>query len=356
MNLKSDMVDAVSTEIVSRKNFLKDDRLSSIYFGGGTPSVLNHAELSKILETIYAQFNLEDNIEITLEANPDDLSKEYIKVLKETGVNRLSIGIQSFFEEDLLWMNRSHTVEQAFDSIEHARNLGIDNITIDLIFGSPSSSRKKWQQNLQKAVDLDIPHISSYGLTVEPKTALEHMVRTGKVKAPSDEDYAEQFEYTISFLESHGYVHYEISNYAKEGFFAVHNSNYWKAVPYLGVGPSAHSFNGSERSWNVSHNKKYLDSLAQGQLLQEVETLSSSEQYNEYILTGMRTMWGCSTDRIAVFGQLYADHFRHTAQKHIEGGYILQNAENYKLSSQGKLIANEIISDLFYIDQENGGE
>ena len=349
LSLKQRMLDCMLEEIRLRKDYLSAKEIVSVYFGGGTPSVFSKEDLHSILSEINAHFDLEQCKEICLEANPDDLGPEYLEELKEIGINRLSIGVQSFFEEDLKWMNRSHSSEQATQCIMDARAAGFDSISIDLIFGSPSSSFEIWTRNLEIADSLGIDHISCYGLTVEPKTALQLMIEKGKTEAPRDEDYSEQFLKTLEFLISKGYEHYEISNYARNSNYAVHNTNYWKGVSYLGIGPSAHSFDGESRSWNISNNNKYMDLIEQGGDFNEHEDLNKKDRFNEYIMTGLRTKWGIDTERLKAMDPDYYSQIEDTLQGFLAQEKLMLRDNSVFLSTNGKLIANSIISDLFIL-------
>ncbi|MEL6944240.1 MAG: coproporphyrinogen-III oxidase family protein, partial [Bacteroidota bacterium] len=268
--------------------------------------------------------------------------------LSNTPINRLSIGIQSFAEEDLRAMNRAHNAEEAKKCILWAKEIGFDNLTIDLIYGSPTTSDTVWEKNLEQAIAFDIPHISSYCLTVEPQTALDHFVRTGKAKPVDEEQANRQFEFLIQYLQSNGFVHYEISNFAKPNCFARHNSNYWKGIPYLGIGPSAHSFNGESRQWNIAHNAKYLKALGAGELAFELENLTLEQRYNEYVMVGLRTIWGCDLKQIQAFGKEYEQHFLDKAKPFLKEGKLLKKGENYSLSMSGKHLADGIAMELFY--------
>jgi len=347
------MVDAICREIELQKDYLGGAKLETIYFGGGTPSLLSQVELERIFEQIYRFHQVTEQPEITLEANPDDLSPSKLKELSASPINRLSIGIQSFAEEDLRFMNRAHNAEEAKKCILWAKEAGFNNLTIDLIYGSPTTSDEIWKKNLEQAIAFDIPHISSYCLTIEPQTALDHFVRSGKAK-PIDEAQANrQFEYLIQHLQSNGFVHYEISNFAKPDCFAHHNSNYWKGVSYLGIGPSAHSFNGESRQWNIAHNAKYLKALQEENLAFEQETLSAEQRYNEYVMTGLRTIWGCDLDRVRKFGKDYEQHFLKAVQTFLNNGNMIKKEENYSLSMSGKHLADGIAMELFYEEKES---
>jgi len=344
------MVNAICKEIVMRQNYLQDKTLQSIYFGGGTPSLLNQKQLLQIFETIEKYFTIQANAEITLEANPDDLSEEKLTELMHTPINRLSIGIQSFFDADLKWMNRAHNAQEAEKAIVMAKQKGFENITIDLIYGTPGLTNENWQKNIQKALTLGVNHISSYALTVEPKTALASMIEKGNYADTNEEKAAEQFEILVNTLTANGFIHYEISNFAKPDFFAKHNSNYWKGKHYLGIGPSAHSFNTVSRSWNVANNQKYLNALAKNEFEITDEILTVNNQINEYIMTGLRTIWGCDLNFIASkFGEIEKQRIIRESAKFI-GQDLLEINNNIILTTlKGKFLADGIAADLFLV-------
>ncbi len=344
------MVNAICKEIAMRQNYLQDKNLQSIYFGGGTPSLLSQEQLLQIFETIKKHFNIQPNAEITLEANPDDLSEEKLTELKHTPINRLSIGVQSFFDDDLKWMNRAHNANEAENAIAMAKQKGFENITIDLIYGTPGLSNENWQQNIQKALALGVNHISSYALTVEPKTVLANMIEKGKYADTNEEKAAEQFDILVNTLKVNGFIHYEISNFAKPEFFAKHNSNYWKGKHYLGIGPSAHSFNTVSRSWNVANNQKYLNVLAINELEITDEVLTVNNQINEYIMTGLRTIWGCDLNFIALqFGETEKQRLIKEAAKFIDQDLLEINNNILLTTSKGKFLADGIAADLFLV-------
>ena len=349
MRHTSEMIDAILLEIELRKDYLENLPIASIYFGGGTPSVLETAAIHQILEKIEQFHEVLPDAEITLEANPDDLTTTKLQQLSETRINRLSIGIQSFFDRDLEYMNRAHNAEEAKSCIANAQKAGFHNLTVDLIYGTPTMSNEDWATNLQTVFDLNIPHVSCYCLTVEPKTALEHFVKTGKSEAVDEEQVAEQFQVLIDEMTKHGYLHYEISNFAKPNFFAVHNGNYWKGKQYLGIGPSAHSFNGHSRQWNVAHNAQYIKSLKQNALNFEVEDLTQKDIFNEYIMTGLRTIWGVDLNKIESFGLEVKAHFIEKSITYLQQSLMIQEGKHYKLTSKGRLLSDGIISELFWI-------
>jgi len=342
------MLQALNKELVLRKDSLTEP-VETIYFGGGTPSVLSVDEVSSLLKTIYRYYDVIKDPEITLEANPDDLTGQKIKELSGTAVNRLSIGTQSFFDEDLQFMNRIHTAEDSVRSVKTATEY-FKNITIDLIYGVPGMSVKKWQKNLETAFDLGVQHISAYALTVEDRTALAAFIRKGKVK-PLDEDLARKhFETLVSETADHGYVQYEISNFGKEGFFSKHNTAYWQGGDYLGIGPSAHSFFGNKRSWNVANNARYLKAIQKNTIPQETEFLSEKDRFNEMVMTGLRTIWGVSLYDIGLkFGGEYRSELIDNAEKHLKEELLKIENDHLLLSKKALFLADGIASDLFKV-------
>ena len=348
---KPAMVEAILRELEWQRNYLGGAELNSVYFGGGTPSLLELPELERIFEKIYALHRVSGDAEITLEANPDDLTKEKLHDLRRyTPVNRLSIGIQSFHDGDLRWMNRAHTAAHARHCLRHAAAAGFDDLTIDLIYGAPTTTDAQWAENLRIALEEGIPHLSCYGLTVEEGTALAHFVRAGKSPAADEEKAARQFEYLQDTLATHGYEHYEISNFALPGRYARHNSSYWRGESYLGVGPSAHSFDGHSRQWNVANNAKYLRALEAGELPFEREELTPAQRYNEYVMTGLRTIWGCELNRIAAIDPAFSTCFPAAIEPFLRDGTVEQNGENYRLTRAGKLFADRIAAALFWTE------
>ncbi len=344
------MLDAIARELELRRDFLRESPVESIYFGGGTPSLLTGADLDRIFQAVYSLFSVQPSAEITLEANPDDLTKEKISELRRSPVNRLSIGVQSFFEEDLRFMNRAHSAEEARRCIAEAKTAGFENLTIDLIYGSPTIPMDRWKLNVETAIELDIPHLSCYCLTVEPKTALAHFVKTGKVAAPDDETAASQFEFLMDRLGEAGYEHYEISNFAKHGMYSRHNTSYWLGKPYLGVGPSAHSYDGEKRYWNVANNARYIKSIQNGDLPLDSEELSIAERYNEYVMTSLRTTWGCDLNRVREFGEMFHDYILTNVYPFLATGLVVRRGELLTLSKKGKLVADYVESELFWTD------
>jgi oxygen-independent coproporphyrinogen III oxidase len=343
------VVAALVQEIALQKDYLGGAVLSSVYFGGGTPSLLTEQELDLLFNAIYKHFSVQKGAEITLEANPDDLDLYTLNVLHESPVNRLSIGIQSFREEDLKLMNRAHAVEQARTCLQLAREVGFEKLTADLIYAMPNMSDADWVQNLDALLQYDLPHFSAYALTVEAKTALHKFVKDGKVKPASDADQKRQFDLLIDMAVSRGYEHYEISNFAKPGQRALHNSSYWKAEPYLGIGPSAHSFNGHSRQWNVSNNTKYVQALEKGKLPATIEQLSTYDQFNEQLLTGLRTSEGVNLERMELrFGADMIAQLRAALLDLKDDWYQLRNNQ-LVLTRSGKHFADLIASDLFIL-------
>lgn len=358
LNLKEELVDALCLELTLRKQELNAP-IETIYFGGGTPSLLNSSELKKIFDCIEKHYNLSSDPEISLEANPDDLTKEVLKNLYASPINRLSIGVQSFFEEDLKYMNRSHDAHQATACIENALNVGFDNLSIDLIYGSPSSDFDKWSKNLEKTFAYQIPHLSCYALTVEPETALDHFIKKGKVPKPNEKEAEEQFQYLIQEGKSNGFEQYEISNFARDKKYSRHNTSYWQGKKYLGIGPSAHSFDGEKRTWNISNNPKYLKAIAnwkndskfnpEGHLF-DLEKLSEADRFNEYIMTGLRTIWGIKEDRLKNdFSPKIFKHFQEIADQKIKLEQLILNEGVYTIPTKAKFMADGIASDLFYV-------
>ncbi|TXD53339.1 radical SAM family heme chaperone HemW [Polaribacter sp. IC066] len=347
---KDEMISAIVKEIEIRKTELDNVIIETIYFGGGTPSVLSTKEIKTLIDAVYKNHTVVAHPEITLEANPDDLSEEKIIELANSPINRLSIGVQSFFEHDLKLMNRAHNSKEAKESISLATRY-FDNISVDLIYGVPDCTNEQWRENIQTALSFGVPHISSYALTVEPKTALATFIKKGIIKNVDDEKAEEQFLILIDELEKAAFVHYETSNFGKEGFFSKNNSSYWLGKSYLGIGPSAHSFDGERRSWNVRSNAKYIKSIQQNQLPIERETLSTTDRYNEYIMTGLRTIWGVSLERIQNdFGATYLKYLEKQAKKYIEQGLLCLENGILKTTHKGKFLSDGIASDLFILN------
>ena len=343
------LIAAICLELEIRKTELVDVPVETIYFGGGTPSLLTKEELAAILSAIQTHFEVSVNSEITFEVNPDDASEENLSTWKELGINRLSIGLQSFQETDLAWMNRSHSTQQGETAVRLAQAHGFDNISIDLIYGLPALSNEQWLSHLNRALSLNVQHISSYCLTIEPKTALNDFVAKGKLSRPTEDQQSEQFDLLVQTLRQSGFEHYEISNFAKDQKYAKHNSSYWNFTPYVGVGPSAHSFNGHQRRWNVANNTKYYKEVGKNEDWFELETLSAAEKWNEYFLTGLRTKWGILKRSISDLGGFNAAELKQL-ETYLSTDLMLENQENYVLTEKGKLQADGIASSFFRLD------
>ncbi|GAA4280685.1 radical SAM family heme chaperone HemW [Gaetbulibacter aestuarii] len=347
---KKELLDALVKELELRRDIFQNTPIETIYFGGGTPSLLSQSEIEHLIEAVYQNYNVSKDPEITLEANPDDLSVSKLKALSKSPVNRLSIGVQSFFETDLKLMNRAHNAEEAKRCLETATTY-FENISLDLIYGIPDASNTHWEENIDIALSFNIPHISSYALTVEPKTALASFIKKGLIKNVDDSQSQEQFHILIARLEAAGFIHYETSNFGKPGYFSRNNTAYWQGKPYLGIGPSAHSFYQNQRSWNVRNNSKYMKSLEEAILPLEVETLSKTDAYNEYVMTGLRTMWGVSLEKVNHdFGSLYKAYLLKQAEKYIEQGFLELKQETLMATSEGKFLTDGIAADLFKLN------
>lgn len=350
------MVDAICKELIIRKNEAKNSQLQTVYFGGGTPSILTTEELHKILETVFEHYDISPTAEITLEANPDDFFRQdksfqdKLSEIKSLKINRLSIGVQSFFDEDLALMNRAHNSEQVNLLLSEATDF-FDNITIDLIYGMPNMSDERWEENLRKALSFNIPHISAYALTIEPKTALHKFISEGTIAELDENQAYSHFCKMISILEEAGFEHYEFSNFGKKGYFSRNNTAYWFGKKYMGIGPSAHSFNGLERSWNIANNIKYIQQVQQNALAPEREVLSKNDQYNELIITRIRTMNGISLEEVEyLFGKSYWEYLLQQAKKFIENKRLTIENNHLKVTKEGKFLSDGIASDLFMVD------
>ena len=349
---KGKLVVMLCKELVLRKEELGEVVINTVYFGGGTPSLLEKAELELIFQTLYTNYNIDAQAEVTLEANPDDLSEDKLIIFKEVGINRLSIGVQSFFEEDLKLMNRAHNAEEALSCIKMATSY-FDNISIDLIYGIPGMSNERWSENIQTALTLGLPHFSCYALTVEPNTALKKFIEKGKVKPVDDEVARAHFEILTSSLKDAGFIHYEFSNFGRPGYFSQNNTAYWMGKSYLGIGPSAHSYNGQSRKWNINNNALYLKSLQDNTLPLEEENLSIPDKYNEYVMTRLRTMWGVSVKEVDLnFGTNYKTHLLIEAVPHLREGLLSLENDILKVTEKGKFLSDGIASDLFFINLE----
>lgn len=351
LDFKDEMISAIKKELFLRKDELQDNNLQSLYFGGGTPSILKADELKSIIDEVLKYFTFDKDIEITIEANPDDLDKNFLKDLSRTEINRLSIGTQSFFDDDLKMMNRAHNSSEAESSIKRSQDFGFENISIDLIYGSPTSNFGIWKQNLNKTIELEVPHVSSYALTIEPKTALNQWIKQKKIAAPNESEQNKEFYYMSEFLKDHGFNHYEISNFGKPEFHSKHNSAYWKYREYLGIGPSAHSYNGrNERSWNIANNKRYIDFLNKNQLAKETEILSEKDQFNEMLMIGLRTTWG--VDLVSLKEKCSAetfDYLQNEIQQKVEDGILIMEHNHLKIPEKHWFMADGIASDLFLV-------
>ena len=348
MKMKSDFLLALNKEIKLQKDYLKGEVINTLYFGGGTPSLLGYDDLMPLFDSMNDNFLLATDMEITLEANPDDLSLKKLKELRNTPINRLSIGVQSFMEEDLLFMNRAHTANEAIKSIINAQDIGFKNLTIDMIYGVPTLSNDQWKKNLETAFSMDIPHLSCYCLTVEPKTAFASFINKGIVPDVDEQKSSNQFEIMLEEMDKHGYEQYEISNFCKDEKYAKHNSSYWLGETYLGLGPSAHSYNGNARQWNVSNNAAYIKSIFENKIPCESETLTPEQKYNEYILTSLRTKWGIDLDKTEKdFGLDNKEYLMNKVNDFIERGLILLKDNHLYLTSKGKLLADNITTELF---------
>jgi len=342
---KEAMINAMVKEIASTHNNYVKQEFNTLYFGGGTPSVLDEKEIKQLLFAASEKFNLTKLEELTFEANPDDLNEDYLKMLKDNGFNRLSIGIQSFQEKDLELLRRSHTAKQAKQSIEKALKLGFKNLTIDLIYGIPGLDFNSWKNNLETLTDFEVNHISAYHLTFEPGTVFDHWRKKGRIEVLDEKESLKQFDFLISFLKENKFLHYEISNFAKEGFISKHNFNYWNQTPYLGIGPSAHSFDGKERKWNISNNKSYIELIdIEGGKYYEKELLREKDVYNEYMITGLRTYLGVDLNEIMKrFGDNYVKYTQKTAKNFLEDEKLVLENEKLKLTKKGIMISDFIL-------------
>lgn len=353
---KGELLQALATELQLRKDEFKNKQVETIYFGGGTPSLLNKEELKGLLDAVYKNYQVSNNPEITLEANPDDLisakeaSTTVFQDYKNIGINRLSIGVQSFFENDLKLMNRAHNSQEAKIALHEATQY-FDNISVDLIYGIPGSTNTQWQENIETVLAFKIPHISSYALTVEPKTALASFIKKGIIDHVDDALAEQQFHILVNTLTKQNFVHYELSNFGKPDYFSRNNSAYWQGKSYLGIGPSAHSYNGNERGWNVRNNSKYIHALANNTLPIEIEKLSQTDQYNEYIMTGLRTIWGVSLEKIErEFGFHFKELLLKESEKHINNDLLFIHENTLRVTKKGLFLSDGIASDLFLLN------
>jgi len=347
LTYKDDYLQALIKEIEQRKNYLQNQSVETIYFGGGTPSLLNEKELKELFDTLYRHFKISENAEITMEANPDDLNIDYLRELKNTPINRLSIGIQSFFDADLKMMNRRHNGEQSFSSVKKAQDAGFENISGDLIYGLPEMTSEKWEKNLDSFFKLNIPHLSAYHLTYEPNTVFYKQLKNKKIREVTEEESFMQFELLKQQARQNDFIHYETSNFGREGFFSKHNTAYWKQKHYLGLGASAHSYS---RQFNIKNLKEYIKKTAENSTYFEKEILSEKDKYNDYLITSLRTMWGTSIEYVSEhFGKNYANFLKERSEEHINNGNLLQKENVLFLSDKGKFIENLITEDLFYL-------
>lgn len=346
---KDDFVNAVCNEILLRKDELNEP-VRTIYFGGGTPSRLHVQHFRQILDAVHQHFRVNDDAEITLEANPDDLSSEYIRKLRDLSFNRISIGIQSFDDKELRFLSRRHSARQAIEAVKNCQQAGFANISIDLMYGLPRQTLEIWKRNLQQAINLDIQHISAYHLIYEENTGMHRLLSAGKIIPVHEEVSTDMFALLIDTLTEHGFEHYEISNFAKKGAYSRHNTSYWKNEPYLGLGAAAHSFDGHSRSWNISDLSAYIQSINQGDVCFENEILSTRETYNEFIMTGLRTMWGIDIEQLQLrFGKKMEIYCLQNAQKYLDNGQLKIENRHLKLTRKGIFISDGIMSDLMWV-------
>lgn len=352
LKYENEMVDAICKEIKMKKD-RASGQIGSIYLGGGTPSILSQAALQQIFDAVNHTFSVDSNAEITIEANPDDLTAAKLKELRQLPVNRFSVGIQSFYDEDLIWMNRAHHADEAQNCIRRSQDAGFENLSLDLIYGYPLLTDSKWLSNIEKTIKLEVPHVSAYALTVEAKTALAHAIRNKKQVPVSDSQSAAQFVILMKQLTAAGFEHYEISNLAKPGCYAVHNTNYWRGVDYVGIGPSAHGFDGQNRYMNPANNAQYMQVLGENKLPEIVEELSLNDRFNEYVMTSLRTMWGTDLKRIKTdFGPDFLKETNHNLKAFKDKDWLIIENDQIKLSESGKLFADHIASELFIVGNE----
>lgn len=353
MRYKEEMLKAMAMELALQREYLANKQIDTVYFGGGTPSVLQASEIKYLLDEANRYYDITNVSEITIEANPDDLDKKKVDALRGTPVTRFSIGIQSFYDDDLKWMNRAHTGQEADSAIKRVQDAGFNDITADLIYGYPLLTHEKWLNNMLKLAHLHVPHISAYSMTVEPRTALAQFIKIGKQKPMDEEQAAAQFLQLIEILESFHYEHYEISNFAFPNQYAQHNTNYWKSEPYLGIGPSAHSFNGHQRQWNINNNHQYIADILNHTVPAEIEWLSKVNRVNEYIMTSLRTMWGLDLSYIErLYGRALFGTILDNAKQFEKENKLFREHNRLKLTIEGKLMADLIAAELFVEDDE----
>jgi oxygen-independent coproporphyrinogen-3 oxidase len=346
---KEEVINAILNEINLRKDYLPTNRIDTIYLGGGTPSILLIKELEKIINQLHKYFTFDPDAEITLEANPDDLNEAYLRDLHRLGINRLSIGIQSFFDEDLKWMNRRHNAIEAERSIKISQECGFHNLNIDLIYGIPRLTNERWTQNLELFLKLQVPHLSAYHLSIEPKTVFGYYKRKGRLNEIGEDESLSHYEILTKSMASNGYLHYEISNFCKNGQIARHNTNYWKLGNYLGIGPSAHSFDGKSRQWNIAVNSSYIKAIEKGELCYELEVLTETERFNDFLITGLRTIWGVNKNEIdKKFGNKYLQHLEKGLAKFQGTSYLETSKDFIKLTEKGMFASDKIMVELFY--------
>ena len=342
---KDALITALLEEIVQRKKYLPQEFINSIYFGGGTPSLFSSQEIETIFQRIKENYEVSFIAEWTMEVNPDDVTDKLLEHYVKMGVNRLSIGIQSFHDRELKFMNRAHDSIQAKECVKLAKKHGLNKISVDLIYGVPDSTKESWKENLDQFIELNVDHLSAYNLTLEEKTAYHHLVKQGKAEAPDQDLCADQFMELMAFAKKHNFEHYEISNFARNGMLAIHNTNYWKEKCFIGFGPGAHSFNGKNRQWNVSDNQKYIKALSEGLEYFESEPLDTISSYNEYVMTSLRTQWGVQKKRIKEFA--FENHFQSIASLYVDQKKLVETESAFMLTDDGKMIADRIIEDLF---------
>lgn len=350
MKYKDDMVVALCDELRFRESEIPNNLIKTIYFGGGTPSVLETTQINQIIDAVYAHYQVVDDPEITLEANPDDLTSEKLEQLAASPINRLSIGVQSFYDQDLKLMNRAHNAGEAHECIKNAQAY-FDNLSIDLIYGIPDLSNDRWRDNIYKAIELGIPHISSYALTVEENTALKSFIEKGLIPQVDDEVAHEHFNILLDAMQLHGYKNYEFSNFGKDGYFSKNNTAYWTGKSYLGIGPSAHSFDGKRRGWNINNNVKYMKAIQAGELPIEIEELTTVDRYNEYIMTGLRTIYGVSLEKITTdYGPQFKEYLLEQAADYLKDHLLYLDGDTLLVTRKGKFLSDGIASELFMLN------
>ena len=349
INDDKDLVEAIINELFIRKDYLETQKINSIYLGGGTPSILKDSLLEKIFIAINHNYILSENTEVTIECNPEDITKIKLENFKKLGINRISIGVQSFNNHDLIFLDRSHNAEQAINAIELCKEMNFENISIDLMYSLPNQNLSNWKENLNTALNLDIQHISCYSLTVKEKTKLQKQIKQNKVVVADDITSSEHFEILIEKCKSQGFSQYEISNFCKNNLYSKHNVSYWGNNSYLGIGPSAHSYNKKSRQWNVSNNRLYIHNLKKNKLIFETEQLSNKDLYNEYIMKTLRTKWGSNINYIEkTHGIKFVKHLNKETNKWRESGHLYNDKNKILLTNKGKFISDSVISDLFY--------